>query len=499
MTERSKKRKDLSFQEKLEILEFYDKLPKMSQRRAAVHLKISQPLLCKILKNRSAIEKSALNNVNIDRKRVRSGKDSQVEAALKIWFGRVRDKNGSINGTLIRQKAEEFAKEMGKENFTATDGWFHRWKKRENIVYKRGNRKCTDVLSNEMWINTKWPKIIAEYSPENIYNADETGIYFHALPEDTYSSQREVTKGYESSGERVTVLCCANMAGQRRGLLVIGKSKNPRCFRGIKCLPVHYYSSVNASMTTAIFNTWLLKWDKELKQKIVLLISNCIVRTTNLPLKNIRLIFLPSNRASLNQTCNQGIAFALKTCYRRELCTRILSELDVTQNASFDANEIAKQISLLDALHLLAMSWQLVSEKMIENCFRKAGFYKTNTENSVSEDLELMTNEIIHRTPDYGSKEKFENWLAVDKAEVATSETRQAVTDVDCKLEEENESSLEEEISEVPPSNSQMLEALKILRRGVQHRSAVFQKHYEYEQFINELLSMNNLSMNYYQ
>ena len=84
MAEASKKRKDLSLQVKQGILECCDKLPKMSQHSAAVHLKISQPLLCKILKNRSNIETSALTSENTDRKRARSGKDSQVEAALKI-------------------------------------------------------------------------------------------------------------------------------------------------------------------------------------------------------------------------------------------------------------------------------------------------------------------------------------------------------------------------------------------------------------------------------
>jgi hypothetical protein len=49
MAEEKKKRIDLSLQEKRKILERYDQLPKMSQRNAAVYLKISQPLLCKIL------------------------------------------------------------------------------------------------------------------------------------------------------------------------------------------------------------------------------------------------------------------------------------------------------------------------------------------------------------------------------------------------------------------------------------------------------------------
>jgi hypothetical protein len=50
MAEASMKRKGLFIQEKQIILEHYDKLPKVSQRSAAVRLKISQLLSCKILK-----------------------------------------------------------------------------------------------------------------------------------------------------------------------------------------------------------------------------------------------------------------------------------------------------------------------------------------------------------------------------------------------------------------------------------------------------------------
>jgi hypothetical protein len=40
--------------------------------------------------------------------------DRQVESALKIWFINVREKNASINGPIMSQKAEEVAKTMGK-------------------------------------------------------------------------------------------------------------------------------------------------------------------------------------------------------------------------------------------------------------------------------------------------------------------------------------------------------------------------------------------------
>jgi hypothetical protein len=55
---------------------------------------------------------------------------------------------------------------------------------------------------------------------------------------------------------------------------VIGKIKNPRSFKGVRSLPVDYYSSENACRTSVIINDWLVKWDLELKRKIVLL-DNC--------------------------------------------------------------------------------------------------------------------------------------------------------------------------------------------------------------------------------
>jgi hypothetical protein len=53
---------------------------------------------------------------------------------------------------------------------------------------------------------------------------------------------------------------------------------------------------------------------------------------------------------------------------------RITAELDDNKDQS-DASAVAKRISLLDALHLVATSWKQVSEKTIENCSRKGGFF----------------------------------------------------------------------------------------------------------------------------
>jgi len=40
---------------------------------------------------------------------------------------------------------------------------------------------------------------------------------------------------------------------------------------------------------------------------------------------------------------------------------------------------------------------------------------------------------------------------------------------------------------EQPPTSAEMRNALKLLKRGAQHRSNDFRKHFDSEQFINEL------------
>jgi hypothetical protein len=44
------------------------------------------------------------------------------------------------------------------------------------------------------------------------------------------------------------------MKGEKRDLLVVGKTKNPRCFKGVRSLPVDYYSNANAWMISVIFS-----------------------------------------------------------------------------------------------------------------------------------------------------------------------------------------------------------------------------------------------------
>lgn len=48
-----------------------------------------------------------------------------------------------------------------------------------------GEQKDSQLLAAERWMKEEWPKCMFSYLVENIYNGNETGLYFRALPEHT--------------------------------------------------------------------------------------------------------------------------------------------------------------------------------------------------------------------------------------------------------------------------------------------------------------------------
>lgn len=50
-----------------------------------------------------------------------------------------------------------------------------------------GEPKDTDFPAAKTWITEGWPRIISKFSPENVYNANESELYYRALPKHTCS------------------------------------------------------------------------------------------------------------------------------------------------------------------------------------------------------------------------------------------------------------------------------------------------------------------------
>lgn len=76
-----------------------------------------------------------------------------------------------------------------------------------------------------------WPKLNEKYTPDNIFNADETGIFYKMTPDKTLKFKGEKCVGGKLSKERITAFVAANMSGtEKRKIMVIGKPKKPAMF-----------------------------------------------------------------------------------------------------------------------------------------------------------------------------------------------------------------------------------------------------------------------------
>ncbi|CAB4398575.1 unnamed protein product [Rhizophagus irregularis] len=120
--------------------------------------------------------------------------------------------------------------------------------------------------------------LLAKYNEEDIYNADETGLFFRMEPNQTLGTGK--ISGRKKDKTRVSILFCANATGSHKFRpLVIGKSLNPRCFKNFNksALPVIYRANSKAWMRADIFIEWLHHLDNYFRimdRKILLLIDN---------------------------------------------------------------------------------------------------------------------------------------------------------------------------------------------------------------------------------
>ena len=144
---------------------------------------------------------------------------------------------------MLLLKAREFTHAHGYDNSKKLDiNWVYRWKTREEVVCKNlhGEAEFVDQDGVNEWQNYRLPSLLKEFQPEQIFNTDETELFYRCLPDKTHVFRNEKCAGGKLSKERLTVLVTASMTGEKLPPFVIGKSANPRCFKNITNLPAPY-------------------------------------------------------------------------------------------------------------------------------------------------------------------------------------------------------------------------------------------------------------------
>lgn len=71
--------------------------------------------------------------------------------------------------------------------FKASDNWLQRFRFRYAIAFKRIHGESADIDTNALqeWQHNILQPTIERYEPSQIYNLDETGLFFQLLPDRT--------------------------------------------------------------------------------------------------------------------------------------------------------------------------------------------------------------------------------------------------------------------------------------------------------------------------
>jgi hypothetical protein len=181
-------------------------------------------------------------------------------------------------------------------------------------------------------------------------------------------------EGHKQNKERLTLaLCCNGDDFDKLPLWVIGKYKNPRCFKNINLgnLGCTYRSNAKAWMTQIIFLEWLNTFDLHVaNRKVLLVLDNysAHVPLEELPariqLRNTCVLYLPPNMTSKIQPCDAGIIHNFKAYYCRRFNRLLLQRLE-------DDVDQAAKIDVLQAIRLTVPVWATdVKIATIQNYYR---------------------------------------------------------------------------------------------------------------------------------
>lgn len=373
------KYKTLTLREKVSLIEEAEKSTCTKTQLAERH-KMPLSTLSTILKNKEKLLEAYGKTHSSKRSRIRFPTYPDVEVALMKWLQRANAAHLPVNGTILREKADDLALRLGHEGFKCSNGWFARFKERNNLTYLTvcGESGSADTNVVDDWQMRTLAPLLQEFGEDDVYNLDEAALFYKMLPTKTFAAKDTTVSGRKQPKERISILFGANMSGNDKlPLLVIGRAGKPRCFKNARLPPrdvVMYRHNKKAWMTAAIFEEYVRFLDRKFAskgRKVLFVIDNCPAHGDIRNLEAVKIVFLPANTTAISQPMDQGVILQTRKIYRHHLLKRVLLCYDSGKQYHID---------LLGAICLIAFAWKELESKVIRRCFEHAGFRKQGGE-----------------------------------------------------------------------------------------------------------------------
>uniref|UniRef100_A0A8C8SCB4 Uncharacterized protein n=1 Tax=Pelusios castaneus TaxID=367368 RepID=A0A8C8SCB4_9SAUR len=391
------------------------------------------------------------------RKTTKGSKFDNLDRAVFEWFKQKRAEGCPVSGPLLLEKAKWFHSEMKiPEPFAASQGWLQCFKSRHRIrqLDIQGEKLSGDSDASALYV-TEFKRLVEAHdlSPHQLYNADETGLYWKALPSKTLVSKEEKSApGHKSSKERITVLACANASGSHKLKLVcIGRSKNPRSFKGtqMRNFPVLYYNQTKAWMNREIFKDCCVTVGQHNTPSHP---NENVLKTSD---GQIFVAYLPPNVTSLKQPMDQGVLEAFKRRYRKSL--------------------LRSKWTIKDAIFSCLESWDDVPNLTFQKSWRKLFPDVMESVENVndSESQEITAASLLEEIQNVNGfedidRENIEEWLLFDNDQPGYQVKDDDAIAVEAKSraelpEESDDDAVEDEPSEKKVSVAEALNCAKTL------------------------------------
>lgn len=259
------KRLNLTLYDKLQILDYMESEAAQDGGQAGVirHFiskfpGLKQSTVSRIKKDGPQLRQRGKDPAQLSFKRPRVVIFPQIETSMSNWILQAQSRNVKITGELIRAKIRRFAELHGvdADNFLQlSNGWLDAFKARHLLKEYRCHGEAASVTQESVAVARKrLQAITSQYAPTDIYNMDETGLYYRMPPDRGLATMQ--TSGVKGDKTRLTLAFCANADGSdRRPPLFLGHARKPRCFekKEGKSLGFDYWFNKKAWMTGTIF------------------------------------------------------------------------------------------------------------------------------------------------------------------------------------------------------------------------------------------------------